>query len=228
VTILQRVIVVITLVIGAFFLSVFQASLTAALATSDAQSAFRSIEDVKSCKIAADRICFPDGTAADTFWDESIASSLKAASCLSTPSTRTSNISDGFNVLNSNTGCDFFFAPGAATQWSVTGLFCKRLSIVGSPFYDIERSFVLSKGSPLTTLLTRETLRLRETGRLQSASEYTKSHLPACPAEIPDVRMTWEKLTWFFILSWLVLIALLTLRIAKLLTLRRNSRTGSE
>jgi hypothetical protein len=225
---LQRIIIVVTLLIGGFFLAVFQASLTAALSATDVESEFRSIENVKSCKIAADRICLVDGTAAATFWEESIVPSLKAAACEAIVSKRLQSTTGGFKAVDSSSGCEFFLAASAEALWYVTGEYCNKLSLVGAPFYSIERSFVLPKGSPLTSSMTRETLRLRETGQIQSGSDYTKSHLQECPAGAPNVKMTWEKLAWFFVLTWMVLLLLLALRMASCTSRKRRPQAANE
>jgi hypothetical protein len=210
----QRFINVVALLIGVFFIAVYGSTLTANLSATTAESEFRSIDDLKSCKIAADRVCFPDRDAAKTFWDESIAVSLRSASCKSLSSKVVATIADGFNILTSKSSCDFFFASGGTTQWHVTGEFCKRLSIVGSSFYDIDLSFVLPQQSNLTSLMSNETLRLRETGQLQSAADYTRVNLPQCITSPTAVKMTWERLKVFFFMCWAVLTALIVAMIA--------------
>jgi hypothetical protein len=224
---LQRLIIVVTLLIGGFFLAVFQASLTAALTAADVESEFRSIDNVKSCNIGADRICYPRATAVSEFWNESIAGSL-GPSCQTIVSSRPDNTEDAFKLVNSDTGCDFYFAAGAEAVWFVTGEYCKRLTIAGSSFYNIERSFILPKGSPLTHEMTLMTLKLRESGQLQSAAEYTKSHRQDCPEAMPSVKMTWEKLAGFFILTWMVLLVFFALRMASCATRWRRTRTASD
>lgn len=68
----QRVINLMSILIGFFLITVFQASVTVQVLIASPVSIFESIEDVKSCKIPSDRICVSQGGASAQFWKQAI------------------------------------------------------------------------------------------------------------------------------------------------------------
>lgn len=70
----QRLISITSILVGFFLITVFQASVTVQVLVTAPVSDFETIEDVKSCRITADRICIPKGGSAEQYWKQTIES----------------------------------------------------------------------------------------------------------------------------------------------------------
>lgn len=69
----QTVMNLVGLLFGVFLLTIYQASVTLQVLVEIPVSPFASINDFKSCKIEADRVCIAGNGAAENFWNEAIA-----------------------------------------------------------------------------------------------------------------------------------------------------------
>jgi hypothetical protein len=218
----QRILNMFALLVGIFFLAVYNSALTVSLFDSKRISDFESIDDVLTCKINAKRVCFQDGGAGTTFWEQAINSSLHANNC-ELPGESVSDSEDlgvfgpttgSFSILESRAGCDMYFAIGGFTGWAVSGEFCRRLEQVGEPFYPVELSYVVPKESSFLRLLNRETLYLREHGLMLALMEYTKTQHSTCEPAPLDKSLTWRKLKFFFFVAYVILFVVFLLMIA--------------
>jgi hypothetical protein len=68
--------------------------------------------------------------------------------------------------------CDYMFATSGNIISNANPKYCGRLSAVGAKFYDVGLSFLLPKNSSLTTPLSKATLALRDSGKLQSIGDF--------------------------------------------------------
>jgi hypothetical protein len=68
----QRFVSLIALTCALFLLTVYGASVTSQLFNTTPVSPFRSIDDVTSCKISADRICFQGDGGEEIFWNSTL------------------------------------------------------------------------------------------------------------------------------------------------------------
>jgi hypothetical protein len=210
------------LLVGIFFLAVYESALTVSLFDSKRISDFDSIDDVLSCKINTKRVCFQDGGAGMTFWEQAVKSALDSSNCERPGKSISDNedrgvfgpTTESFSILESRAGCDMYFANGGFTEWAVSGEFCRRLEQVGEPFYPMELSYVVPKGSPFLRLLNRETLYLRERGLLLAQTEYTKTQHSTCEPAPLDKSLSWEKLSVFFFVAYGILFIVFLLMIA--------------
>lgn len=108
---------------------------------------------------------------------------------------------DGFDYLL-NGKCDWFMAGGSLLQEGVNGRFCRKLTVVGKPFFEHGMSYVLPKNSSITDRLSIATLRIVEENRLQTLVAYGATH--SCP-DITDSTMTWDRLSGFFYVVYAML-----------------------
>jgi hypothetical protein len=220
----QAILNLVALLIGVFFLICYQSALTVSLYESGRESDFQSIADVTSCKISAERICYPSGGADQTFWDEAIANRLQNNNCAVSNTTANKStgaledadpIAFGFSVLESGKGCDFYFTSGGATGSAVADKYCKTLVLVGSPFYPVGLSFVVPKGSPMLQQLTQETLNLKEQGLILTMEKFIDDNISTCKSANGE-SLTFNQLSVFFYISYGVLfvisIAMVVLR----------------
>jgi hypothetical protein len=217
----QVILNLVALLIGVFFLICYQSALTVSLFESGRQSDFQSIVDVTSCKVSAERICYPRGGADQTFWDEAIANRLQNNNCRfidTTANESTGALEDanpiafGFSVLESGKGCDLYFTSGGATGSAVAGEYCKKLVLVGSPFYPVGLSFVVPKASPMLRQLTQETLNLKEQGLILTMEKFIEDNISTCKSA-DNESLTFNQLSVFFYISYGVLFVIFIVRV---------------
>lgn len=99
--------------------------------------------------------------------------------------------------------CDWYMAGGLLLRDGVKGEYCRKLTIVGDPFFEHGLGYVLPKNSTLTDTLSHATLKLKEQGKLVNPSESAAKD--QCP-DVTDSAMTWQKLSGFFICAYAILI----------------------
>jgi hypothetical protein len=68
----QRFVTIIAVMCGVFFIIVFGASVTSQLFNTRQVSQFESVEDLQSCKIPADKVCFQGAGGEERFWNSAV------------------------------------------------------------------------------------------------------------------------------------------------------------
>jgi hypothetical protein len=192
----HRVMNILALLFGLFVFTVYQASLTVQLFLTEQRSVFSSIADLKTCRVdpATYTVCLTRGGGAEIIYENSLAPS----ECLRNRPDRAYRLldtfEDGFYGLKDGS-CDFFYESGGLAGSTVKGQFCRRLELVGEPFFDHIASFVLPKSSPLTANMSMSTFRLREQDVLVSTASYLAS-IDCAP--VVDGTVGWDKMRIFF------------------------------
>lgn len=109
-----------------------------------------------------------------------------------------SSFGQGFRNVK-NGACDYYYTLQGQILTQSRGRYCGQLTAVGKPFFDTSVSFVLPKNSSLTSLMSMETLLLREVDLLESSSKYADRL--SCP-EVTDATITLSKLKLFFYIAF--------------------------
>lgn len=168
-------------------------------------SKFRSIDDVKNCRIPGSDICFVAGGVEEDFWNSAVAtarSNCRTAAEDESPFHVQKGVFDdpfsaGLDAVVSGK-CKFFLAATSTISIASKSSFCGDLSIVGEKFYKMSIGYILPKDSPLTEPLSMETLQLQQDGLLKTPSEYGEEAFPSTCGIQSSQRIGWGQLGLFF------------------------------
>jgi hypothetical protein len=182
-------------------------------------SQFRSVEDVKNCRIDATNFCLPAGGASENFWREAIEPSRSNCRKLSLEDDQpvlikgSDPFSQGLDALTQKETCDFFLGPTGTLTVAAEGRYCNRAEVVGEPFYPHSASFILPKGSNYTLSMSDATLRLQLQDRVPSPFEY--GVVQECN-KVSQTQLTWEILKIFFYAAYAALAFALLLNVIRI------------
>lgn len=119
------------------------------------------------------------------------------------------SFSEGFSSVEDEV-CDYYYTLQGQVLTQTKGRFCGRLTAVGKSFFDTNVGFILPKGSALTSVMSEETLILREADKLESSFSFADDQ--KCP-DVTDPTITWSKLKVFFYMAYAGLTIILLLMI---------------
>jgi hypothetical protein len=118
-------------------------------------SRFRSVDDVKNCRIEAKGFCLPACDASENFWRDAIEPSRSGCRKRSLEDDQpvliegSDPFSKGFDALTQKETCKLFLASTGTLTVATERQYCNRAEVVGEPFYPLSTSFILPKGLEL-------------------------------------------------------------------------------
>lgn len=198
---------VLGLTCGLFLITIYQASLTVLLFESTKVSPFKTIQDVTTCGIPADRIAMVASSASQEFWNFAVNTTTFRRLCgWQRAGITVRDLEEGFEYVRDEKA-DFFFDLEASVLFRAH-LDCDLYEPVGEPFFSTSVGFIMPKtvNQTIVDVLSRETRLLREADEFVSAPVVANRN--ACP-EIVEATVTVGKLKVFFIMyaiAWAVLL----------------------
>lgn len=102
-----------------------------------------------------------------------------------------------------NKKCKFMLTDGGVSLTAVNGRYCGKLVIAGEPFNQGGVSFLLPKGSKYHPPMKKATLQIRAEHEVGGVEEYFEKKGLCQVAGTP--RLTFGKLQWFFIMSFVTI-----------------------
>lgn len=182
----------------------------------DPESEFRSIEDVKNCRIDASDMCVPLGGATQDYWKFAVEPARENCRKVSleddqpTFVTAGGQFKDPFSAGLSAVAekkCSYFFALTSTMAVSASNEYCGVLSTVGDPFYPVPISVVLPKDSNVTGPISTATLKFQLADSLQSPIDYGVPR--KCNAASAANSLTWRRVAIIFYVTWALHAAML-------------------
>lgn len=178
-------------------------------------STFRSIDDVKNCRIDATDFCIPRSGATEDFWKFIIAPSRN--NCRTTPLEKDQPFyiesekpfEDPYSQALSAVAekkCKFLMAQLNTMTVATETTYCNVLRVVGDSFFPVPISVVLPKDSNLTEPISVATMKFQQSDRLPSPIKYGAPR--KCDA-VSANNLTWDRLSEFFIVVWTALFVML-------------------
>lgn len=96
--------------------------------------------------------------------------------------------------------CRYVVALGATATSAVHGKYCRKLVVVGEPFFKGGLSFVLPRRSNWTSIMSKATMRLRESDSIPTIQDYVERE-GRCDVGVSHT-LAFDKLMWFFICAF--------------------------
>lgn len=203
------------ILMGVFLILTYEAALVSQLQTDSPVSEFRSMEDVKNCRIDAPDFCLPKGGATEDYWKFAIERSRE--DCRIKPAAedqpRIIEAHDKFHDPSSAglnavaTGkCKYLLALTSTVTVAAEGKYCNALSVVGDPFIHTAVSFVLPKNSGLTQHISAATVSFKQQDKLRTPLEYGVKQ--KC-SRAWENKLNWRSLGFFFYFAWICHIIML-------------------
>lgn len=96
--------------------------------------------------------------------------------------------------------CKYGLASEATLKSASTGRYCGKIILTGDPFFRAGASFVLPKHSPLTEEMSRATLKIISSDRVETVDEFI-GNFSKCDQE-SVTTLTLSKLRYFFVFAF--------------------------
>lgn len=206
----QRFLQLFAVLTGLFMTLVYESGLVLQLFLDNPVSEFRSVDDVKNCRLAASDFCVPAGGATQDFWkfaieaarDNCRTSTLERdqPSFVSSGGAFPDPFSAGLDAV-AKKECRFFLALSSTMTVATENTYCGTLSVVGETFFPVSISVVLPKGSNLTEAFSVATMNFQQEDTLQTPVEYGAPR--KCNTVVTNV-LDWNRLGLFFYVAWTV------------------------
>lgn len=196
------------ILMGVFLTLSYEAALVSHLSADRPVSDFRSMEDVKNCRIEASDFCIPKGGASEDYWKNAIEASRNDCRTKSAQEDRPQIIgahgkfsdpsSAGLNAVATKR-CKFLLALTSTVTGAAHGRYCNILSVVGDTFSQAPVSFVLPKDSNLTAHIDAATVSFQQRDTLLTPIKHVVQQ--ECKGAT-EKRLNWKRLGFFFYFSW--------------------------
>lgn len=180
---------------GLFFTLSYEATLTAILVQEEIRAEFRTIEDIRQCRIDIADVCVPKGGAIESFFKSAVGS----VPCHNGLQPRMFNSYDLALKAVAEKKCKFLISDDLMAGDATNRRYC-NLVRVGERLHWGGSSFIMPKNSRYYDVFSKTTLDLREEGRLQSVDNFFRERGSCTP--VYGYTLNLERLKSFFIVAF--------------------------
>lgn len=165
-------------------------------------SDFRSIQDVKNCRIDARDMCLPSNGATEVYWRRVIEKSRGECRKMSLEEDQPKFIEAAGRFKHTYAAgldavaegdCKYFMASASTIAAGATNEYCGVLSVVGEPFFPNAVGFALPKGSSMAGPISTATLEFHQEDSLPTLIEYGVSQ--ECNISMSATRLDWSRMS---------------------------------
>ncbi|CDF33667.1 unnamed protein product [Chondrus crispus] len=167
---------------------------SAALVQDTLSSRYRGLQDLKTCNVRPSDVCVPKGGAIDLFWINTIGKNA----CHKEKPVYFSRYKDGIDNLLTKK-CLYMLTLSSSGNELTQREYCGRLLVTGEPALRTGLSFVLPRGSNMTSHLSEKTVFLTDAGVLPTPERYLRA-TGKCPEQ--NLTLNVEKLRFFFYMAF--------------------------
>lgn len=211
----QRFLSLYGITVGLVLALVYEAALVVQIFESKPSSAFRTIEDLRNCRIDVSDMCLPKGGATEALYKKSIAPHRAIRGNCGKQSRKADEpkivegedpYTLGMKYVASTEECNYFFGSTTLVEFFAAGEFCNRVSVVGESFSEKSSGFVAPNGANYTSVLNEITLELHEQNLLEDPVRHITRGRDCAPPQ--SNRVSLQQLGSFVILAYATLICL--------------------
>lgn len=155
---------------GLFLVLVFESAMTASLVQESFISEYRTIEDLRNCRINMTEVCIPAGGAIESIWHTSLASSK----CHGGQLPRMIESYEQAIQEVAEKRCRYLVIDSLAGNDAITGKYCGKLIATGEPLFWGGLSSIVSRNFSYYNEFSKATLNMLEEGMRLSMDDFFK------------------------------------------------------